>query len=187
MSAVNCDLDKWEITWEGNNSNAQLRRQYEFDLSVTDKDNNPINGATVTLKDKNGDTVFSLTTDLDGKIPTQTVMYAHYEEATGSTPNLYSPFHLRIEKGGYERYDDHSITLDKKTELKIALMRYIVRKKIFGQITLKEVVIGTVKESDLIAGTIGVKDVLNVNLTEKDVIVGTLIEKDHIKGEIRPE
>jgi hypothetical protein len=120
---INADLDNWTITWSGS-STGKFFRQYEFDLTVIDKDNNPISDAIVTLKDKNGTQVFSATTDINGKIPTQTVSYGWYEQATGDTLNSYSPHTLTISKAGYQIYTK-KFTLDKKIDWRIKLTKAV--------------------------------------------------------------
>ena len=125
---VNVDSNTWGLTWWAPPTPGKLYRQYEFDLTVRDKKTkSSINGATVTMWDKDGNQIFSVTTDTDGKITTQTVTYKLYEDdGTGSTvETAFSPFHLRIEKTGYQTYDDYGIELDKKTELEIGLNKAV--------------------------------------------------------------
>jgi len=64
---INGDIDNWTFVWAGTNP-GKTYRQYEFDLQVLDKNNNPISGATVTLKDKDGNQVFSIPTDTNGEL-----------------------------------------------------------------------------------------------------------------------
>lgn len=120
---VNPDIDVWNIVW-GIAPYNNIYRQYEFDLTVTDKNNNPINGATVTLKDKDGNTVFTTTTDVNGQIATQTVSRGYYNQANGNTLQDYSPHTLIIEKAGYQSYSK-TFTLTDKTKWELKLTRTI--------------------------------------------------------------
>jgi hypothetical protein len=120
---VNFDVDNWNFLWY-NSPDGKVYRQYEFDLTVTDKDNNPISGATVTLKDKDGNTVFTATTDTNGNIATQTVSRGYYQQSTGNTLNEYSPHTLTIEKAGYQIYIK-GFTLAEKTKWEIKLTKIV--------------------------------------------------------------
>jgi len=120
LYAINFDLNKWTFNWETNVAGAKIYRQYEFDLTVTDKDNNPLANATVTLKDKDGNTVFTVTTDGNGAITTQTVSRGYYQQSTGNTLNEYSPHTLTISKDGFKTYIK-TFTLSEKTKWQIKL------------------------------------------------------------------
>lgn len=94
---------------------------YEFDLTILDKDGDPINGATVTLEDTDGSAVVDTTTDADGVIATQEVKAARYTHKAGSgagTGAAYTdtdargPFVLRISQTGYETlYQEFTMTV----------------------------------------------------------------------------
>jgi hypothetical protein len=115
---VNWDINLWKfISWVATKI---FYRQYTFDLQVTDKANNPISGATVILKDKNGNTVFNVTTAADDTIAQQTVSRGYYAQATGDTLQEYSPHTLTITKAGYQTYTGN-FTLSQKTNWTIAL------------------------------------------------------------------
>lgn len=120
---VNCVLSQtnWRFYWYGTNTKS-VYRQYEFDLTVTDATGAPINGATVTLKDKNGNTIFSLTTDANGQIATQTVSRGYYDQAHGDTLQDYSPHTLTITKAGCQTYVKQ-FTLTEKTKWEIKLAK----------------------------------------------------------------
>jgi len=119
---INWDVDVWAFSFGADKFIAW--RQYEFDLAVTDKDGNPINGATVELKDKNGNVVFSVKTDVNGRITTQTVSRGWYEQATGNTLNDLSPHTLTISKAGYQDYVK-KFTLEAKTNWEIKLAKAV--------------------------------------------------------------
>lgn len=118
---INADLDAWTFEFDGGSTGTVNYRQYEFDLTVTDKDNNPLSGASVTLKDKDGNTVFSETTDANGAIATQTVSRGFYDQAHGDTVQEYSPHTLTITKAGYQMYVKKFVLSEKtRWELKLA-------------------------------------------------------------------
>ncbi|MGA9754916.1 MAG: carboxypeptidase-like regulatory domain-containing protein [Desulfobaccales bacterium] len=116
---MNCTLDNWTFSWDATCINA-CYRQNTINLHVTDKNGNNITGATVTLKDKNANTVFSDSTGADGKIAEQTVSRGYYDRAHGDTLQDYGPHTLTITKAGYQDYTD-VITIDRKMDLELAL------------------------------------------------------------------
>jgi hypothetical protein len=117
---INCDIDNWNIGWSGSWT-SRLYRQYTLDLHLTDINGNPISGATVTLKDNGGNTVFSVTTGADGKIAQQTVNRGYYDQAHGDTLQDYGPHTLTIANSGYQNYQE-VITIDRKMDLEVALL-----------------------------------------------------------------
>lgn len=117
-TVVNCDVDSWTFAWDVAGT---VFRKYEFDLTVTDKDNSPVQGATVKLADKNGE-VFSLTTDADGKIATQTVSRGYYQQSTGNTLQEYGPHTLTVSKQGWQTFIKKFV-LPEKTKWEIKLAR----------------------------------------------------------------
>lgn len=128
---INVEADNWNFySWYS--ATHRILRQYEFDLAVTDKDGMAINGATVTLKDKDGNTVFSTTTDANGLIATQTVSRGYYAQATGNTLQEYSPHTLTITKNGYQTYVKKFI-LSAKTVWEIKLAKAVGVFLSFGQ------------------------------------------------------
>lgn len=121
---VNFDVDSWTMNFAVSGATGKVYRQYEFDLRVSDKDDNPISGATITLKDKDGTQVFQVTTDANGEIVTQTVSRGWYEQATGDTLNDLSPHTLKIEKAGYQTCEK-KFTLKEKTTWEIKLAKAV--------------------------------------------------------------
>jgi hypothetical protein len=111
----------WTFSWV--TSTGRVFRQYEFDLNVTDKDGNSISGATVTLKDKNGTVVFSVSTAADGTIATQTISRGYYDQAHGNTLQEYSPHTLTITKTGYQTYSK-KFALSAKTNWDVKLAKW---------------------------------------------------------------
>jgi len=82
----------------------RVRIIWTFNLKVVDSNGNGIEGATVTLKDKDGSQVFSVTTDGNGDIAEQQVIQAKADQ-TDSNPYIwtdYNPFTLTISKTGYK-------------------------------------------------------------------------------------
>lgn len=123
---IDCNADNWRFKWNGSHSGCYYLRQYTFNLLVTDQDGNAISDATVTLKDISDNTVFSVSTAVDGTITEQTVTYKKYISDgtvgwhTNSTITDYGPHTLTITKSGYADYED-VITIDEKKDLKISL------------------------------------------------------------------
>jgi hypothetical protein len=116
---VNVDADTWTIQWVGT-CTAKIYRQYTFDLKVTDKNNNNLSGANVTLKDKNNNTVFSVLTDASGNIATQTVSRGFYNQTYLSTLQDLSPHTLTITKTSYTTFTQ-KFTLTGKTTWQMSL------------------------------------------------------------------
>ncbi|MCW7076382.1 MAG: carboxypeptidase-like regulatory domain-containing protein [Candidatus Syntrophoarchaeum sp.] len=124
---INFDIDSWVFDWK--TTGGTINRQYTFNLKVIDKDNNPIENATVILKDKDGNMAdqkgFSTTTNGDGEITEQTVTYGYYNYENGDTMQSYSPHTLEIGKAGYKSYETKLI-LNEKIDWKITLRRISV-------------------------------------------------------------
>ena len=99
-----------------------VKFQQSFNLKVIDKDGNPIENATVTLKNKDGAEVFSVTTNASGVIPEQLVTRTYFEmDGTYSaTKTDYNPFTLTISHSDYST-KEFNFTLDKKIDWTIAL------------------------------------------------------------------
>lgn len=118
---INPDIDDWNIRWESVSTDAnKVYRQYTFDVKVTDKDGNPLSGATVEVWDKFGNKVVTTMTGGDGSIPTQIVTYGYYAYPTGNTLNSYSPHKVRISKYGYKTIEFY-IEVNKPINLIIPL------------------------------------------------------------------
>ena len=108
--------------------------EYTVDIKVTappQRGGDPINGATVKMYDKDGNLIFEKTTDMDGKIDTQTIEALRMtNKYTGSNVDdaSYSksvityktPHTMTIEKDGYWFYEE-KINLTKKIDCIIAL------------------------------------------------------------------
>jgi hypothetical protein len=121
---VNCTFNHWGIRWAGT-STKSVYRQYEFDLMVKDTAENgggALQNVNVTLKDKNSNIVFSLTTDANGQIATQTVTHGTYSQAYGNTEQLYAPLNLYLSKTGYVT-QSIPLALNEKTKLTVSLKK----------------------------------------------------------------
>ena len=117
-SLINPDYDAFTIRWAGNNYGRKIYEKYTLDIKVTDKNNNDIDGALVTLTNKDGE-VFSVETS-SGVIAEQTVSRGYYNYVNGNTRQGYSPFTLTIKKTGYQTYSS-VIDLTKKIDWTIRL------------------------------------------------------------------
>ena len=118
-SIISSDLDVWDFSYFGSNTK-KVYRKYELDLKVIDKDNTPIQTATVKIWDKDSNLIVDTTTDANGKITTQTITRGYYNQANGNTLQEASPHLLKIEKAGYTTYEA-DFTLEQKTDWLVAL------------------------------------------------------------------
>jgi hypothetical protein len=118
---INPDFDAWNFRWLTAPYNATVYRQYTINVTVTNKDGNALSNATVSLVDKNGTSVFSVTTDTNGNIATQTVTRGTYSQATGDSLQDLSPHTLTISKTGYQSYvKKFTLTAQTVWEIKLA-------------------------------------------------------------------
>jgi len=138
LSLIDADSDTWAIKWRADppyESYGSVDRKYTMNLKVLDKDGNPVEGATVTLCDKDGTQIFSTTTDINGEIPEQTVLYARYKQdhpSVGTIATIYSPHKLEVKKAGYQDYQI-TFTLDNKIDWKIKLAKAVSVFLSFGR------------------------------------------------------
>jgi len=97
---------------------AVLNVSWYLDVVVKDDaTKNPIEGANVTVKDKYGTEVFSLTTDSNGRIPRQELL--EYTQNTSSTI-YYTPYTITVTKAGYST-ESKTINLTGSAELAFSL------------------------------------------------------------------
>ena len=124
------DCDVWNMDADISQTST-INRRHSFDATVKDKKTKtPIQGATITLYDKDGNQLFALTTDINGQIVTQKVIHSDWKwiNSAGvktSPDNLYSPFRVTVEAKGYQIYDNPNITLDKATRVEIGLTKVV--------------------------------------------------------------
>jgi len=91
-----------EISFAGANVQT-ANTQFTVDIQVTDEAGANVESATVTCKDKNNNTVFSVSTGGDGKITQQTITYKNYSyNGSDTTVTTYSPHSFEISKDGYK-------------------------------------------------------------------------------------
>jgi len=112
----------WDVDWnmavlegtayEGLN---KLWRQYSFNVRVQDERNNPISNASVILKDNNGNTVYSETSDESGRSPIQVLDWGYYalDDSSNCIEYPSTPHTLVVTKQGYQKYET-KIELTKK-------------------------------------------------------------------------
>ena len=110
--------------------------KYRFNVTVVDSDGNAIEGATVTLKDKDDTQSFTDDTDSLGEITEQQVLIRDFtgigaaSGTTGTTTvysyNDYNDHTLTITKDGYETIID-TITISGKTGLNYTLKSQITK------------------------------------------------------------
>jgi hypothetical protein len=165
---INVDSPNWTFRWL-NAGTYKLIRQYEFDLTTD-------TSAVVTLKNTDGSTAFSVTSDaVTGAIATQTVSRGYYAQATGNTLQDYGPFTLTITKAGKMPYTQTGIVLSEKTKLLIAL-----RTQLLGTTAVGDVANGETFYSDdadvQLTGTLA----LTGNADATDVVTGKTFYKDDL-------
>jgi len=108
----------WNFIWGGTNT-AACYRKYTCNLHIADKDGNNLSGVTILCQDKDGNEIFSVSTDASGDITEQTITYIKYEEGTTTT---YSPHKFTISKAGYETLVLDEITVDKPIDWHLELL-----------------------------------------------------------------
>jgi len=120
--AINVDSDTWTTFWGGDNHNARVYRQYEFDLNVTDAAGDPRLNANVTIfyYGQGGGSVGSWLTYANGSIDTQTLSMGYYNQSGGNSLFSNNPFNLTITMDGYQTYSKN-FTLSEQTSWEIAL------------------------------------------------------------------
>ena len=179
---INPNLDVWTFNWNGV-STAKVYRQYEFDLTVTDQTGVALSGATVTLNDKDGNVVFTDTTDAFGQIATKTVSRGYYDQAHGDTLQDYSPHTIIVSKTGYITIST-IFTFDKYLDWRIPLLAQLT-----GDADPTDVLVGKTFYNDdvdtkltgtlALTGNANVSDVLSGRTFYKDdphtQLIGTLI------------
>ena len=128
MHLINCTIVNSNISNINPTAGADryVYKKYTFDLTVLDKNGNPINGVNVAIRDTDGTSVVSTTTDASGEISQQTITaYQKWwveSESWAEYEKDFSPFILTISGTGYETYKQ-SFTLDAETDWTIALRR----------------------------------------------------------------
>lgn len=106
---IDCDMDNWTVyDWPGTTSGT-VYRQYSVDLKVIQQNGTAISGAAVVIKDGDGNTIYSGTTDGSGDIPTQIITYAEYTMdpillGDNTQITLKGPHTFDIQVGGYYDY-----------------------------------------------------------------------------------
>ena len=123
VNLIDCVTDNWLFLWSDKTGNT-IYRQNTFNLKVTDKDGNNINGASVKIWDKD-DTLIVDTTTAAGVIAEQTITRGYYNQANGNTLQDKSPHKIEIKKAGYQTYTK-KFTLYKKIDWTIRLIHTAV-------------------------------------------------------------
>jgi hypothetical protein len=158
FSFIDPDVDTWAFIWS--TEGLTIYRKYTFNLT-TDP------GATVTLKDNAGNTVFSVTSDaVTGAIATQTVSRGYYNSPNGNTLQNYGPFTLTVTKTGKMPYTQTGIVLAEKTK---------------WQITLRDQLTGNAAVDDVVSGKKFYKDDVDTQLVGSLALTGTAIVADVAK------
>lgn len=106
VTFIDADIDKWVFNWQIPYDNQGFCfRQYTFNLNVLNGNiTDFVEDATVQLwKDSN--LVYEGVTNSSGMIPTQTLTYGYYHQATGNTiQNASSPYYLVVSHPDWQTY-----------------------------------------------------------------------------------
>jgi len=120
LKLIDTFIDVWKI--QGMKScPGEVLRQYSCNIRVADKNGVDLSGATVTCKDKDDNTVFSVQTDVEGNIAEQIITYQRWNDPEGNYPTYYayeedaecsSPHKFIMSKTGYETLELEEIVVD---------------------------------------------------------------------------
>lgn len=112
---IDCIIDNW-IVYGSIDALGEVLRQYTVNIHVADKDGNNLSEATVTCKDKDDNTVFSVQTDVNGDIVEQEITYQRWSDLPSGYHGedeayCFSPHKFIISKSGYETLELDEITV----------------------------------------------------------------------------
>jgi len=126
---INCDFESISLDWLGVTTEYtynKLNIGEEFSVIVTNPDEDPIENALVTLKDKNGTEIFSELTDSDGNYNQDVIRRIVLSEKSPplftevNSDTNYNPFVITVSYAGYKTYEA-PIEINAKTDLQIQL------------------------------------------------------------------
>lgn len=179
-------------------------QHYSLTITVQDQDATPIVGATVDLKDQNGDLaqkwsgtlaggsivdVTTLTTDANGQVTTD-ILYNHHkhealvDDVVTLTTTSYNPFTVTIAKAGYLTRA-LLYTMDRKRE-EIEMMHpydALQTSAITGTVDSPQALAATLITLDELSATLTALDELAATLDTTDELTGELIATDELSGE----
>ena len=125
---VDCVLPNWTIhNADTSSQGGYLYRQYSVNIHLADKDGSNLASATVLCQDKNGASVFSVSTAVDGTITEQNVSYSQSIYTGGAeVTTVLSPHKFTISKTGYETLVLENITVDGSIDWHLELQDEVV-------------------------------------------------------------
>lgn len=139
------DYSGHKYSWGTTAANTIIKYYNSVKYNVTDKEGNPIEGATVTMLDKDASMVLNTITDSSGNTEKYDILVhtgAHeYGQPIGTVytvHNEYNPFTLTILKEGYEDYVlifSHNKKLDTKISLNATTPPIYYQQQIDGSIS----------------------------------------------------
>lgn len=165
--------NKVDPKWAGNAYVGNvLHIYYSVNLTVVDKDGNPLEGATVEITNNDSNTI-TLTTDANGQIRKDLEVMAVTKTDGGQDIERYNPFSLTISKDGYQTYTATNITLDDEFTETIALQT--------GSIAYR-----TCTSEDSLSDITAVEDALKTYSESMPSDWNPIFQKIHLKsGEIK--
>jgi len=122
---LNGSFDKPVVRWQVTGMANLILLYHNIDITVLDTDGDIIVGATVTIKDKDGNTLFSDDTDANGNIAddilTTTVEWDSVSGGTYDSTYIHkNPLTISISKSGHKTYIGIH-TIEEKTDWEIVL------------------------------------------------------------------
>jgi len=93
---------------------------YTCNIHVVDKDGNGLAGVRVVCRDKDSNTAFDVTTDANGEIAEQRIVYKDWV-GTAETETAYGPHTFTFSKDGYQTLVMENVTVDRPIEWRVEL------------------------------------------------------------------
>ena len=127
---INVDSDNSTIYWAGT-STKWIYKQYEYEVTVKDKDGNPIQDVIVTATYQGaagppGSSAFSDTTNVDGNLTNgvKTLSHGYFKQSAASTEQLKAPIKIEFKKAGYKTIVKYYL-LTEKTKDSVVMQKAV--------------------------------------------------------------
>lgn len=121
---VNPDVDNWKFyAWY--QSTGKIWRQYEFNAHCQDKNGNNLSGVSAVGEYAGPyGQAFSVLTNGNGDIPTQTIDHGWFDKDHGDTEQLKTPLKVTYKKTGYQTVVKY-YPMDKKTVDRVVMHKAV--------------------------------------------------------------